>query len=221
MKRTRVKFCGITRAIDVERAAALGVDAVGFNCYPASPRFVPQDALAELARTVPPYVTPVLLFVNAARDDVLRALERVPDALLQFHGDEDEPFCVQFGRPYVRVIAMAPGVDLLDCARTWRSATALLADTPSASRGGSGKAFDWSSVPPAERRTKPLILAGGLRPDNVGAAIAAVAPFAVDVSSGIEQARGIKDPVLMSRFIAEVRAADARLQADEARAGAR
>lgn len=208
--RTRVKFCGITRAQDVEAAAALGVDAVGFNCYAASPRFVQIERLSELALVVPPYVTPVLLFVDATREDVLRAIERVPAAILQFHGGESEEFCAAIGRPYVKALAMGATVDLLDCERSFSSAAALLADTPSESFGGSGSTFEWDRVAPATRRTKPLILAGGLRPDNLGAAIRTVRPFAVDVSSGIESSKGIKDHDKMARFVAAVRAADAR-----------
>jgi phosphoribosylanthranilate isomerase len=209
MNRTRIKFCGMTRAEDVAAAVELGVDAVGFVCHPGSARFVPADRLAQLARAVPPYVTPVLLFVDAAGDDVLRALECVPDALLQFHGNESAVQCEAAGRPYVKAVAMGATVDLLDCERLFSSARALLADTPSGSFGGSGNTFDWGRVPAPGRRSRPLILAGGLHADNVGAAIAAVRPYAVDVSSGIEATRGIKDRERMARFVAAVRAAEA------------
>jgi phosphoribosylanthranilate isomerase len=204
--RTRVKICGLTRESDVDAAVAAGADALGFNCYPASPRYVAPVRLAALAARVPPFVTPVLLFVNAADAEIAAALRLVPHALLQFHGDEDESACLRPGRPYVRAIRMADGVDLLDCERRFSSASGLLVDAPSAAFGGSGRTFDWQRLP--ARRSKPLILAGGLDADNVGAAIAAVRPEAVDVASGVEDAPGVKSAVRINRFIAAVRAAD-------------
>lgn len=204
--RTRIKICGLTRPDDVAAAAALGADALGFVCYPRSPRYVPSERLAELAARVPPLVTPVLLFVNAAAAEVNAALAAVPNALLQFHGDEDEAYCRQFQRPWLRAVRMAEGVDLLDCERRFPSAAGLLADAPSVAYGGSGQSFDWSRVP--LRRGKPLVLAGGLTPATVAEAIARVRPWAVDVSSGVEAAPGIKDARRIEEFIAAVRAAD-------------
>ncbi|MEF9995104.1 MAG: phosphoribosylanthranilate isomerase [Burkholderiaceae bacterium] len=204
--RTRIKICGLTRSDDVAAAAVVGADAVGFVCYLKSPRFVGPERLLELARAVPPLVTPVLLFVNAAPAEVRAALELVPHALLQFHGDEPEVWCAQFQRPWLRAVRMAEGVDLLDCERRFPSAAGLLADAPSAGFGGSGESFDWSRLP--LRRSRPLILAGGLNADNVGAAITQVRPWAVDVSSGVESAPGIKDARRIHEFIAAVRAAD-------------
>jgi phosphoribosylanthranilate isomerase len=208
VKRTRIKICGLTRPQDVIAACALGVDAVGFVCFEHSPRHVPADRLEALARELAPFVTPVLLFVNPAPDPVKRALQPLPHALLQFHGSEPHRDCARFGRAYLRAVAMSEGVDLLDWEKRYPSAAALLADAPSAAFGGSGRAFDWSKLPDPERRSRPLILAGGLDASNVGAAIRAARPFGVDVSSGVELERGVKSEALMREFVAAVRAAD-------------
>jgi phosphoribosylanthranilate isomerase len=233
--RTRVKFCGLTRTGDVEQACMLGADAVGFVCHPRSPRYVPPERLAELARAVAPLMVPVLLFVDAAPEQVHRALEAVPGALLQFHGHEDAQFCRSFGRPYLRAVPLAAGVDLLDWEHRYEDAAGLLADAPgstvaaasgmasgaasgadrSAEFGGSGECFDWARLPPLARRRLPLVLAGGLHAGNVGSAISLVRPHAVDVSSGIEQSRGIKSADRMRDFMAAVRGADAREPAHE------
>jgi len=210
MRRTRIKICGITRVEDVIGAAACGADAVGFNCYERSPRFVERGRLRELARALPPFVTPVLLFVNATAQHVSACMAEVPDALLQFHGDETAADCERFGRPYLRAVRMGERVDLLDCARSFASAVALLADAPTAGFGGSGKVFDWARLPAPGQRTMPLVLAGGLDEDNVSDAIARVRPFAVDVSSGVESEPGIKSGERMRRFCAAVRLADRR-----------
>ena len=208
MRRTRIKICGITRVEDAVCAAGNGADAVGFNCYARSPRFVERGRLRELAAALPPFVTPVLLFVNAAADDVAACVAQVPHALLQFHGDEAAVDCERFGRPYLRAVRMAEGVDLLDFARLFPSASALLADAPAAGFGGGGAVFDWSRLPAPLRWSKPLVLAGGLDETNVMDAIGRVRPFAVDVSSGVEQAPGIKSADRLQRFCAAVRAAD-------------
>ncbi len=207
-ERVRVKICGLTRVDDVRAAVAAGADALGFNCYSGSPRHVPLDRLRELAAATPPFVTPVLLFVNAHRAQVDAGLAAVPHALLQFHGDEEADFCASFGRPYIKAVGMADGVALLDWQGRFVDALALLADAPAAGYGGSGAAFDWTRVPgPAERRL-PLVLAGGLNDGNVGDAIRATRPYAVDVSSGVEAGtKGVKDPQRMMRFIEAVRAA--------------
>jgi len=212
MSLTRVKFCGLTRARDVDAAIEIGSNAVGFVCYPASPRHVALETLRELARTVPPFVTPVLLFVNAGDENVERALDAVPNALLQFHGDETAAQCARFKRPFLRALRMADGVDLLDCEREYASAIGMMVDAPAEGYGGGGRSFDWARVPAAAVRTKPLILAGGLTATNVGGAIAAVRPFAVDVSSGIEESPGLKSVEKMRRFFAAVRAADLALE---------
>lgn len=211
MNRTRIKICGLTRAADVAAAVALGADAVGFIRYRGSPRYVELQQLESLQREVPAFVTPVLLFVNAAEDEIRAALEVAPNALLQFHGDETEADCARYARPYLRAVRMADGVDLLDCAAAFASAAALLADAPAAGYGGGGKAFDWSRVPAPAARRKPIVLAGGLNADNVGAAIRAVRPYAVDVASGVEERPGVKSAEKLRRFFAAVRAADAEL----------
>lgn len=216
MQRTRIKICGITRREDVAAAVASGADALGFVCYERSPRFVPGARLRELAGALPPLVTPVLLFVNAPPARVQECLQQVPNALLQFHGDESAAECERFNRPYLRALRMAEKVDLLDCERVFRSAIALLADAPTASFGGGGHAFDWARVPAQPQRTKPLILAGGLNDSNVIGAIAAVRPFAVDVSSGVEAEPGVKSADRLQRFCAAVRAADQRLYSESA-----
>jgi phosphoribosylanthranilate isomerase len=222
--RTRIKFCGITRPADVASACALGVDAVGFVCYPPSARHVAPAQLVALAPWIAPFVTPVLLFVDAARDDILRALEAIPNALLQFHGHESPAACNAYGRPYLRAVAIADGVDLLDWQVRYETAAGLLVDAPAAlpaattvpaatklpaaAYGGGGRRFDWTLLPAPALRTRPLILAGGLDPGNVAGAIRAAAPAAVDVSSGIESSRGVKSESLMRAFVAAVAAAD-------------
>jgi phosphoribosylanthranilate isomerase len=208
MRRTRVKICGITRVEDAVAAAAAGADAIGFICYRRSPRYVEPARLRELAAALPPFVTPVLVFVNAEGEQVGHCLEQAPQALLQFHGDETAADCERFGRPYLRALRMGEGVGLLDCEREFPSAIALLADAPAADYGGSGAAFDWSRLPAPSHRTKPLVLAGGLNDTNVMDAIVRVRPFGVDVSSGVEQAPGIKSAERIGRFCAVVRAAD-------------
>lgn len=211
MKRTRVKICGLTRVEDVVTAVDAGADAVGFVCYAASPRFVPLAALPRLAAALPAFVTPVLLFVNATAASVEAALAQVPNALLQFHGDETPEECERFGRPYVRALKVRPGTRLLDFERSYATARALLADAPAPGFGGGGRSFDWSLLPSASSRRRPLILAGGLNEANVAAAIRQVWPFAVDVSSGVERSAGVKSADRIFRFVAAVRAADAEL----------
>ena len=206
--RTRIKICGLTRPRDVAAACRLNVDAVGFVCYEHSPRFVPAERLAALAGELAPFVTPVLLFVDAEPAQVERALEAVPHALLQFHGNESHRACGAFGRAYVRAVAIGEGVDLLDWEQRYPSALALLADAPSAAFGGSGRSFDWSQLPALGRRSRPLILAGGLDASNVADAIRAATPYGVDVSSGVEEERGVKSEKRMREFVAAVRAAD-------------
>ena len=214
MRRTRIKICGITRREDALAAVACGADALGLNCYERSPRFVAPGRLGELVRGLPPFVMPVLLFVNAGPDRVRACLAEVQHAVLQFHGDEAAAECELFGRPYLRAVRMAEGVDLLDCARSFASAAALLADAPAAGYGGSGTVFDWARLPEPRQRTLPLVLAGGLNDGNVSDAIARVRPFAVDVSSGVESAPGIKSSERMQRFCAAVRLADRRAYQD-------
>ena len=205
--RTRIKICGLTREADVDAAVDAGADAVGFVLYAPSPRAVSARRAAELAARLPPFVTPVLLFVNAQPDEIADALQRVPLALLQFHGDETPQQCREPGRPFLRAARMRAGFDLLDFVRQFHDAHALLLDAHVEGYGGGGRAFDWSLVPsdvPAR-----LVLSGGLNPASVTDGIVRVRPWAVDVSSGVESARGIKDAGLMRRFCQAVRLADA------------
>ncbi len=213
MSRTRIKVCGFTREAAVAAAVEAGVDALGFVLYAKSPRAVTVARAAELARALPPFVTPVLLFVNATAAEVAEARAALPQALLQFHGDEAGADCRAAAghHPWIRAARMAPGVDLLDFATRHQGAQALLLDTHVEAYGGSGKVFDWSLIPPSV--PLPVVLSGGLSPANVTDGVLRVRPWAVDVSSGVEQAKGVKDAGLMRRFCQAVRAADAELQA--------
>jgi phosphoribosylanthranilate isomerase len=207
MSRTRVKICGITREMDLDAAAAAGADALGFVFYPPSPRFLAAERAAELVRRVPPFVSSVGLFVNPDPDVVRATLAAVPLDLLQFQGDESPEFCEQFGRPYLKVARMRPGLDLVEFARAFASARGLLLDTYVEGYGGAGQVFDWSLVP--AKLSLPILLAGGLTAENVGGAIRQLKPWAVDVSSGVEMAKGIKDAAKIAAFIAAVKNADA------------
>jgi len=215
MSRTRIKICGLTREADVDAAVEAGADALGFNLWPGSPRHVDTLRAAALAARLPPFVTPVLLFVNATAGEVAAASAAVPQALLQFHGDETPTQCEAAGRPYLRAARMREGFDLLDFAASWRAESALmqalLLDAFVEGYGGAGKVFDWSRIPPSV--PCPVVLSGGLNPANVIDGVLRVRPFAVDVSSGVEQGKGIKDAALMRRFCEAVREADARLEA--------
>lgn len=199
----RIKVCGLTRVEDVQAAVAAGVDAVGLVFYPDSPRHVTIAQAAELCRHVPPFVTIVGLFVNASRAEVHRVIEAVPLNLLQFHGDETADQCEGFGVPYLKAARVRPGVDLLEFAAQFASARALLLDTWTPAYGGSGESFDWSLVPTS--CPLPVILSGGLTPDNVADAIRQVRPVAVDVSSGVESDKGIKDAAKIRAFVSAVR----------------
>jgi phosphoribosylanthranilate isomerase len=209
-QRTRIKICGLTLEADVAAAVEAGADAVGFVLYPPSPRAVSIDRAAELAALLPPFVTPVGLFVNAAVDEIASACAAIPTLLLQFHGDETPAACESFERPFIRAARMAPGFDLVDFALQYASAAAVLLDAHVEGYGGGGKVFDWSLIPPSVPR--PLVLSGGLNPANVGDGVLALRPWAVDVSSGVESAKGIKDAALMRRFCDAVREADGRLE---------
>lgn len=208
-QRTRIKICGLNREADVEAAVAAGADAVGFVLYAKSVRGIAVERAAELARGLPPFITPVGLFVNADPTLVERAVAAMPTLLLQFHGDETPAECRLAARPYLRAARMAPGLDLLDFARQFADAQALLLDAHVDGFGGGGKVFDWSLVPRDVPR--PLVLSGGLHAANVGIGILRVRPWAVDVSSGVESAKGIKDAEAIRRFCDAVRDADARI----------
>jgi phosphoribosylanthranilate isomerase len=204
--RTRVKICGITREQDLEVAVDAGADALGFVFYPSSPRHVDAVRAATLAVRVPPFVTRVGLFVNAEPATVNSVLAVVPLDLLQFHGDEAPDYCGQFGRPYLKVARMRPGFDLLEYARNFPSAQGLLLDAYVEAYGGAGRTFDWSLIP--RNLPLPVILSGGLTSENVADAVRGVRPWAVDVSSGVEAAKGIKDANKIAAFMAAVKNAD-------------
>jgi phosphoribosylanthranilate isomerase len=211
MMRTRIKICGLTREADVDAAVQAGADAVGLVLYERSARHVSAARAGELARRLPPFVTPVLLLVNASPELLHAALQAVPQALLQFHGDESPAQCQAARRAYLRAARMAPGFDLLDFASRFASAQALLLDTHVEGYGGGGKAFDWSLIPPSV--PLPVVLSGGLNAANVIEGVCRVRPWAVDVSSGVESAKGVKDAQAMRRFCDAVREADARATA--------
>jgi phosphoribosylanthranilate isomerase len=204
--RTRIKICGITRVEDAGAAARAGADAIGLVFYPPSPRFLGLEQARRLANAVPPFVSTVALFVNPAADEVRAVLEHVRPAMLQFHGEETPAFCGQFGVPYVKACRVKPGVDLLKYLRPFSGAAGWLLDSHVEEYGGVGESFDWSLVP--AERIRPMVLSGGLTRENVGTAIRRVRPWAVDVSSGVESAKGIKDAAMMAAFITEVRNAN-------------
>ncbi len=212
-QRTRIKICGLTREADVDAAVACGADAIGFVLYPKSPRAVSATRAAELARRLPPFVTPVALLVNAQRSEIDAALAALPQAVLQFHGDETPADCEAAGRAYLRAARMAPGFDLVDFASRFPSAQALLLDAHVEGYGGGGKVFDWSLIP--ANVSRPVVLSGGLHAGNVTGGILQVRPWAVDVSSGVEAAKGIKDAAAIRRFCEAVREADARIADSE------
>ena len=203
--RTRVKICGITRPADALAAARAGADAIGLVFYPSSPRYLSLERAREIRDVLPPFVQTVALFVNADGAQVSQVIGRVHPAMLQFHGDEAPDFCAQFGLPFVKACRMKEGVSALEYLRPFSSAAAWLFDSHVPEYGGVGESFDWSLVPATD---KPVILSGGLSRDKVAAAIRRVRPWGVDVSSGVESAKGIKDAAKIAAFIAEVRNAD-------------
>lgn len=208
--RTRIKICGITRAQDARAAAECGADAIGLVFYPPSPRYLSAERAVELRDALPPFVQTVALFVNPDAAQVAQVLQRVRPALLQFHGDETPEFCAQFGTPFVKAYrvrsGMRPGGDALEYLRLFSRAAAWLFDSHVPEYGGVGESFDWSLVPAT--RERPVILSGGLSRENVAEAIRRVRPWGVDVSSGVESAKGVKDAAKIAAFIAEVRNAD-------------
>ncbi|WP_372524680.1 phosphoribosylanthranilate isomerase [Piscinibacter sp.] len=210
-QRTRIKICGLTREADLDAAVMAGADAVGFVLYDKSPRHVSIERAVELARRLPAFVTPVGLFVNASPGAIAQAVHAIPQLLLQFHGDETPDDCAAAGRPYLRAARMAPQFDLLNFAAQYPDALALLLDAHVEGYGGSGKVFDWSLIP--RNVPRPVVLSGGLHAGNVIEGIQQARPWAVDVSSGVESAKGIKDAAAIRRFCDAVREADARIAA--------
>jgi phosphoribosylanthranilate isomerase len=206
MSNVRSKICGITRIEDALAAAEAGADSIGFVFYAKSPRAVDVRQARAIIAELPPFVTTVGLFVNASRCELNEILEVVPLDLLQFHGDETPQDCEGYHRPWIKALRVRPGDDLEAACRLYAGARGILLDTyvPGVP-GGTGEAFDWSLVP--ARLGKPIILAGGLSADNVGQAIAQVKPYAVDVSGGVEQAKGIKDAAKIEAFMRAVKQA--------------
>ncbi|WP_304524118.1 phosphoribosylanthranilate isomerase [Cupriavidus sp. AU9028] len=225
--RTRVKICGLTREEDVRAAVDAGADAIGLVFYPGSPRHVDVVRAAALAEAAGPFVAVVGLFVNADADEVAHVTERVPLSLLQFHGDETPQACAlaaqRSGLPFLRAARVRPGLDLVEFGEHYRDAAALLLDAFVEGYGGGGHAFDWTLIPtgwipqssetctgtPTASAAPRIVLSGGLNAQNVAGAIERVRPYAVDVSSGVEVAKGIKDPARIAEFVRAVRAADA------------
>lgn len=207
--RTRIKICGLR---DIATAAAsweAGADAIGLVFHPASPRHVTLSQAAQIAAAAPAFVTVVGLFVDPAEVAVREALREVRLGALQFHGDETPGFCAQFGLPWIKAARVGKGVDLIEFGNVFSGANAVLLDAAVAGHhGGTGQSFDWGLVPRGLRR--PVVLSGGLHAGNVSAGIAAVRPWAVDVSSGVEQVRGVKDADLIRQFVRSVSDADAR-----------
>ena len=205
--RTRIKICGIREPAHARLAADEGADAIGLVFWPQSPRYIEAKRAAEVAAAVPPYVSVVGLFVDATQAQVRATLNAVPLDLLQFQGEEPPEFCERFGRPFMRAVRMGPGVDLLEYGHRFRRAKALLLDAHVPGKpGGTGQTFDWAGIP--REFPLPLVLSGGLDPQNVGRAVREVKPWAVDVSSGVESARGVKDPAKIVEFIRSVRRED-------------
>lgn len=202
----RSKICGITRPEDAAAAAAVGADAIGLVFYPASPRAVEITQAQQIVAVLPPLVSAVGLFVNACAEDIHAVLRQVPLDILQFHGDEDDAFCRQFERPYLKAVRVRQAADIQAACRRFPQARALLFDAyhPQA-YGGTGQCFDWTWLP--EKLSCPWILAGGLTPENVAAAVRISGAVAVDVSGGVESAPGIKDAGKMAAFVTAVRAA--------------
>ena len=204
MQRTRVKICGITRREDAHAAVAAGADAIGLVFYGPSPRAVTDlDLAAHICADLPPFVTVTGLFVNHSAEYVAEVVSRLSLGLLQFHGDEDAAFCESFGHPYIKAVRVRSATDVTSAEKDFPKALGLLADSyKKGVAGGTGETFDWDLIP--EQRNKPLILAGGLNADNVRSAISCVHPYAVDVSGGVEQNKGVKDHAKLKRFIEEV-----------------
>ena len=208
--RTRIKICGITRAQDASFAAACGADSIGFVFHPPSPRFIDLDAAVALRREVPPFVSITALFLDDDEDWITPVAHRLRPDYLQFHGSESREFCAAWGIPYLKTIPMGSIDDSLAFAGDYPDASGFLCDSNAAGRlGGSGDTFDWSRIPTSFDR--PLLLAGGLSPANVAAAIKQVQPWGVDVSSGVEASKGVKDNALVDEFFQEVKRGDLEL----------
>jgi phosphoribosylanthranilate isomerase len=206
--RTRVKICGITRVEDAQAASAAGADAIGLVFYRPSPRNVTLERARIIAAQTPPFIATVAVFVNPSREEVEQVIRECGVTLLQFHGEESPEFCAAFSRPYIKAARIRPGLDLIKYLAPYASARAWMLDAFHGDLwGGTGGTFDWSLVP--ESMTRPVILSGGLTADNVADAIHRVRPYAVDVSSGVEASKGIKDAAKIAAFIGAVKNEDA------------
>jgi phosphoribosylanthranilate isomerase len=211
MRKTRIKICGIRRVEDAMFAADAGADAIGLNFYAPSPRAVTLQQAIAVRAALPPFVSTVALFVNAARSEVNGVCESLNPSLLQFHGDEDPDYCASFFRPYLKAIRVGASMkadDLVQLQTEFSTAKALLLDTLSTGQyGGTGESFNWNVIPQSLR--EKIVLAGGLTAINVGDAVRKIRPWAVDVSSGVESGKGISDPEKILAFMSAVRLADA------------
>ncbi len=215
MHRTRIKICGITRDPDLDDAVAAGADAVGFVFYAKSPRYVTPERARELSMRVPPFVMSVGLFVNEDASRVRDISRQAGLQLLQFHGDESPEYCAQFDLPYIKAARVVAGLDLLKFEQQYKTSRGVLLDAFVEGFGGGGEAFDWDLIPENfAGRGARFVVSGGLRPSNVGEGITSLRPFGVDVSSGVESAKGIKDATLIRQFVAAVRMADQALNQD-------
>ncbi len=204
---TRIKICGITRPEDALAASEAGVHAIGLMFYAKSPRYVALEQARAIRQHVPPFVATVAVFMDAAEQDVANVVKEIRPDYLQFHGSENEAFCMAYGLPYLKTIPMA-GVDAMAYAAQYPNAAGFLLDSHAPGQaGGSGQVFDWGRVP--NRFKTPLILAGGLKPENVELAVRQARPYAVDVSSGVESAPGIKDARLIKAFVEGVHRGEA------------
>ena len=200
----RIKVCGITRSEDALSAIELGADALGFVFWPKSSRSVTPDIVCQIESTLPPFINKVGVYVDPTADWVAETSAAGCLSLLQFHGDESPDFCDQFSLPYIKAIRVKDGIDLLQCAIRYRNARGLLLDTYTAGMpGGTGHVFDWALVP--QDLPLPVILSGGLNPNNVASAIKQTRPWAVDVSSGVEATKGIKDKIKIAAFMQGVK----------------
>jgi phosphoribosylanthranilate isomerase len=206
--RTRIKVCGITRLEDARMAAELGADAIGLVFYSPSPRGIDPEQARAIVTSMPPFVTAVGLFVDPAPEEVESVLRRCSLDLLQFHGDEPPDFCRDFGLPYIKALRVRAGVDLVQYLSPYQAARGWLLDAyHDRLYGGTGESFDWKLIP--HDLARPVILSGGLTPANVGVAVRQIKPWAVDVSSGVESAKGVKDAAKIAAFIAGVKNEDA------------
>ena len=205
--RTRVKICGFTQAKDAVAAANLGVDAIGLVFYPPSPRHVSIEQAKEIVAALPAFVTVVALFVDEQESQIREVLSHVSIDCIQFHGDESAAECRVYNKPYMKAIRMKPGLDVMEIAGQYNDAAALLLDAYHPGiKGGSGSQFDWDLIP--ENFSLPVVLAGGLQVDNVKQAIQSVKPYALDVSSGVEAEKGVKDVARMAAFIQQINESD-------------